>query len=52
MPIHILIAGIVLVNETGANLHKKLEVKKIGLFKEVGIKCDQKIDVGYWLLIL
>ena len=52
MPIHILVAGIVLANETGANLHQKREVKKIGLFKEVRIKCDEKNDVDYWLLIL
>ena len=38
MPIHVLIVGIALPNETGVELYEKLRYKRIGQFEEVGIK--------------
>ena len=38
MPIHVLIVGIALPNETGVKLYEKLRFKKIGQFEEIGIK--------------
>ena len=38
MPIHVLIVGIALPNETGVELYEKLRYNRIGQFEEVGIK--------------
>ena len=37
-PIHVLIVGIALPNETGVKMYEKLRFKKIGQFEEIGIK--------------
>jgi phosphinothricin acetyltransferase len=49
--VHAAIAGIALPNDASIALHEKLGFKKIGLFKEVGYKFGNWIDVGYWELI-
>ncbi len=51
-PIHILIAGITLPNDASVALHEKLGFYHVGKFSEVGYKFKQRIDVGYWQLIL
>ncbi|MEQ8953924.1 MAG: N-acetyltransferase family protein, partial [Gammaproteobacteria bacterium] len=45
-PIHVLIAGIALPNDTSVTLHEKMGFRKIGQFEEVGSKFDRFIDVG------
>ena len=51
-PIHVLIAGIALPNESSIALHEKLGFTKAGQFNEVGEKFSRLIDVGYWQLTL
>jgi|TARA_B100000315_G_scaffold234410_1_gene248384 phosphinothricin acetyltransferase len=51
-PIHVLIAGVALPNEASVALHEKLGFRKMGQFEEVGSKFGDKVDVGYWQLIL
>lgn len=42
------IAGIALPNPSSVALHEKLGFYKVAHFEAVGIKFNQKIDVGYW----
>ena len=51
-PIHVLIAGIALPNESSIAMHEKLGFVKVGQFSEVGLKFGRYIDVGYWQLTL
>lgn len=51
-PIHVLIAGIALPNDSSIALHEKLGFRKAGQFNEVGEKFSRLIDVGYWQLTL
>ena len=44
----IAIAGIALPNPASVALHEKLGFHKVAHFEAVGIKFNQKIDVGYW----
>ena len=48
--IHSVIGGIALPNPSSIALHEKYGFKKVAQFKEVGIKFDKWIDVGYWQL--
>ena len=50
--IHSVIGGIALPNDASIALHEKLGFKKVAHFKEVGLKFNQWVDVGYWELIL
>jgi L-amino acid N-acyltransferase YncA len=50
--IRVAIGGIALPNDASVILHEKFGFKKVAHFKEVGIKFDQWIDVGYWQLSL
>lgn len=50
--VHCVIGGIALPNAASVKLHERLGFSKIGHFKEVGLKFDRWIDVGYWELIL
>ena len=52
LPIHTLIAGIALPNDSSIALHEKLGFEKVAHFKEVGFKMNKWIDVGYWQLTL
>ncbi|QRX84785.1 arsinothricin resistance N-acetyltransferase ArsN1 family B [Glaciimonas sp. PAMC28666] len=52
LPVHTVIGGIALPNAGSVALHEKMGFQKVGVFREVGIKSDAWIDVGYWQLIL
>lgn len=43
-----IIGGIALPNEGSVKLHESLGFEKAGLFKGVGLKFDEWIDVGFW----
>jgi L-amino acid N-acyltransferase YncA len=49
---HSAIGGISLPNPASIALHEKLGFTKVAEFKEVGLKFEQRVDVGYWQLIL
>lgn len=44
--------GIALPNEASVALHERLGFKKVAEFQEVGWKFNQRINVGYWELLL
>ncbi len=50
--IRVVIGGIALPNAASVALHEKFGFEKVAQFREVGIKFDQWIDVGYWEKIL
>ena len=50
--IHAVIGGIALPNPSSIALHEKFGFEKVAQFKEVGIKFNKWIDVGYWQLQL
>lgn len=50
--IHSLIATIAIPNENSQSLHESLGFKQVALFKDMGYKLDQWIDVGYWQCML
>lgn len=50
--IHCVISGIALPNPASTALCKKFGFKKVAHFKEVGLKFNDWIDVGYWQLLL
>jgi phosphinothricin acetyltransferase len=39
---------IALPNPASVALHEKFGMERVGLFKGIGIKFGQRIDVGYW----
>jgi phosphinothricin acetyltransferase len=47
-PVHAIVAGIALPNETSIRLHEKFGFEKVAHFREVGFKQGRWIDVGYW----
>ncbi|WP_332878506.1 arsinothricin resistance N-acetyltransferase ArsN1 family B [Massilia sp. S19_KUP03_FR1] len=49
---HLAIGGIAQPNPASVALHEKLGFEKVALFKEVGRKFGQWVDVGYWQRIL
>ncbi len=46
--VHCAIAGISLSNAASIALHEKFGFRKVGQFRENGIKFGRWIDVGYW----
>lgn len=46
--IHCAIAGITLPNEASIALHEKFAMEKVAHFKEVGLKFNRWLDVGFW----
>ena len=50
--IHCIIGCITLPNEASIALHEKFSMEKVAHFKEVGLKFDRWLDVGYWQTIL
>jgi phosphinothricin acetyltransferase len=50
--LHALVAGITLPNERSVALHEKFGFVKIAQFNEIGFKLGNRLDVGYWELIL
>ena len=49
---HTIIAGIALPNDISVKFHEKFGFKKVAHFKQVGLKFNKFIDVGYWQLFL
>jgi phosphinothricin acetyltransferase len=49
---HCVIGGIALPNVASIALHEKMGFEKVAQFREVGWKFQQRIDVGYWELLL
>ena len=50
--IHSAIGGITIPNEASIALHEKFGMVKVAHFKEVGLKFDRWLDVGYWQVTL
>ncbi len=50
--LHAAIGGIALPNPGSIALHEKLGFRKVAHYREVGLKFDRWIDVGYWQLLL
>lgn len=48
---HVVIGGLALPNEASVKLHEKFGFVKVAHFKEVGLKFDTWLDVGFWQLI-
>ncbi|MEP1095800.1 MAG: arsinothricin resistance N-acetyltransferase ArsN1 family B [Cyclobacteriaceae bacterium] len=48
---HAILGGIAQPNEASIALHEKLGFVKVGQLKEVGLKFNKWVDVGYWQLI-
>ena len=46
------IGVIALPNMASVKLHESLGFKKVGEFKDIGLKFDRDISVGYWQLEL
>jgi len=44
----VLVAAISLPNQASIALHQRLGFKEVGVFREVGFKFDQWIDVAFW----
>jgi len=51
MGYHCIIGGVTLPNDASVRLHEKLGFQPIGIFREVGYKFDQWLDVGYWQVL-
>jgi len=49
---HFVLGGIALPNDASVRLHEKLGFKKAAHFHEIGFKFGERIDVGYWELLL
>lgn len=49
---HVIIGGLTLPNETSVKLHEKFGFKQVAHFKEVGLKFNKWLDVGFWQLTL
>lgn len=50
--VHVLIGGLSMPNPQSQKLHEKLGFRKVGYFKEVGVKFNRYIDVEFWQLNL
>lgn len=46
--IHVAIGAITLPNEASVALHEKFAMEKVAHFKEVGLKFNRWLDVGFW----
>lgn len=49
---HSAIGGITLPNAASVALHEKFAMEKVAHFKEVGLKFNRWLDVGYWQVTL
>jgi phosphinothricin acetyltransferase len=49
---HCAMGGIALPNPASVALHEKVGFVKVAHFREVGLKLDRRIDVGYWQRML
>lgn len=50
--LQVVIGGIAQPNDASVALHERLGFEKVAMFKRVGRKFNQWIDVGYWELLL
>ena len=50
--IHSAIGGITVPNQASVALHEKFGMEKVAHFKEVGLKFERWLDVGYWQVTL
>jgi phosphinothricin acetyltransferase len=50
--IHALIGGIAQPNEASVRLHEKFGFEQVAMFRQVGRKFDNWVDVGYWQRLL
>ncbi len=48
LKVHSVIGGIALPNPGSIALHEKFGMEQVALFKEVGFKFSNWVDVGYW----
>ncbi|AJR03811.1 GNAT family N-acetyltransferase [Siansivirga zeaxanthinifaciens] len=49
---HAVVGGLTLPNEASVKLHEKFGFEKVAHFKEVGLKFNTWLDVGFWQLTL
>ena len=49
---HVVVGGLTLPNEASVKLHENFGFKQVAHFKEVGLKFNQWLDVGFWQLTL
>ncbi len=49
---HVIIGGLTLPNEASVKLHEKFNFTQVAHYKEVGLKFDKWLDVGFWQLKL
>ena len=49
---HVVVGGLTLPNEASVKLHEKFGFTQVSHFKEVGLKFDKWLDVGFWQLTL
>lgn len=49
---HIVLGGLTLPNDASVKLHEKFGFKQVAHYKEVGLKFDKWLDVGFWQLTL
>ncbi len=47
---HVVLGGLTLPNDASVKLHEKFGFKQVAHFKEVGLKFDKWLDVGFWQL--
>ncbi|AUP78149.1 GNAT family N-acetyltransferase [Flavivirga eckloniae] len=47
---HIVLGGLTLPNDPSVKLHEKFGFEKVAHFKEVGLKFNKWLDVGFWQL--
>lgn len=47
---HVVVGGLTLPNEASVKLHEKFGFKQVAHFKEVGLKFNRWLDVGFWQL--
>ena len=47
-PVHAVMGGIALPNESSVALHERFGMTHVGTFPDVGRKFDRWIDVGFW----
>lgn len=49
---HVVLGGLTLPNDASVKLHEKFGFEQVAHFKEVGLKFDAWLDVGFWQLKL
>jgi len=49
---HAAFAGITLPNPASVALHESMGFACVGVYREVGFKCDRWLDVGWWQRLL